>query len=202
MLDDADLARISQSVQRAEGQTSGEIVVVLDRVAQHFMGLSVLLGLLAGLLTPWPLIALTQMSAQRIFIYQLVLTAGCVLLFLWLGRNGRLVPGFIRRRAAHQVALREFNTRVLNRTGERTGILFYIALAEHYAEIIPDSGISPHIGTAEWRGMIEKITGALSNGRLADGVVGAIEETGRLLAANFPPSPADRDELPNRIIVI
>jgi putative membrane protein len=202
MLDNDDLSRISDAVRAAERNTSGEIVVVIDRVASRFTSVSISMAFVLGLLVPWPLIALTSFSAQRIFLFQLITTCAALGFFLWSGRNGGLVPQFIQRRQAHEVALREFMVRGLSRTKDRTGILIYVALAERYAEVVADTGIAARVDASAWRGIIDEITTATKEGRLADGLVGAVEQAGRLLAKDFPPREKDEDELSNKVIVI
>ena len=202
MLDNDDLSRISEAVRAAERNTSGEIVVVIDRVAGRFTSISLSIAFVIGLAVPWPLIALTSLSAQRIFLFQLVLTCIALGFFLWSGRNGGLVPQFIRRRNAHEIAIREFMVRGLSRTRDRTGILLYVALAERYAEVVADTGIADRVDAGAWRGIIDEITTATQEDRLADGLVGAVEQAGRLLAKDFPPRENDTDELSNKVVLI
>lgn len=202
MLDHDELARLSSAIHEAEKRTSGEIVVVIDRIAGQFRSVTLAIALFVGLLIPWPLIVYTSYSAQRIFMVQLVLTCLLLATLLVTGRSLRLVPGFIRRRHAHQVALREFMIRGLNRTRARTGIMIYVALAEHYAEVVADTGIAERVDESRWREMIEEITGATKDGRLAEGLIGAVGQAGRLLAAEFPAEAGNEDELPNKVIII
>lgn len=202
MLDNDDLPRISDAVRAAERRTSGEIVVVIDRVAGRFRSVSISLAFILGLAVPWPLVMLTSLSTQRIFLFQLVVTCAALGIFLWSGRNGGLVPRFVRRRHAHQMALREFMVRGLSRTKDRTGILLYVALAERYAEVVADIGIADRVDASAWRGIVEEITTATTEGRLADGLVGAVEQAGRLLAKDFPPRDNDEDELSNKVVLI
>lgn len=202
MLDTDDLSRISDAVRAAERHTSGEIVVVIDRVAGRFRSVSISIAFVLGLAAPWPLIMLTSFSAQRIFLFQLITTCIALGFFLWSGRNGGLVPQFVRRRHAHEVALREFMVRGLSRTRDRTGILLYVALAERYAEVVADTGITERVDEGAWRGIIDEITTATKEGRLADGLVGAVEQAGRLLAKDFPPRENDTDEISNKVVMI
>lgn len=201
-MDNSDLSRISDAVRAAERNTSGEIVVVIDRVANRFTSISISIAFMLGLALPWPLLALTSFSGQRIFLFQLITTCLALGFFLWTGRNGGLVPRFIRRRHAHEVALREFMVRGLSRTRDRTGILVYVALAERYAEVVADTGIAEKVEAGAWRGIIDEIIVATREERLADGLVGAIGQAGQLLASHFPPREKDDDELSNKVIVI
>jgi putative membrane protein len=43
---------------------------------------------------------------------------------------------------------------------------------------------------------------AIKDGRPADGFVAAVERCGALLAQHFPPGAINRDELPNKLVVM
>lgn len=197
-----DLIRISDAIRTAERRTSGEIVVVVDRIAASYRSVPALAALTLSLLIPWPLIAWTTFSASRVFIIQIMLALVFLSTFIWTGWNGSFVPRFLRRRRAHEVATREFMVRGLSRTKDRTGILIYVALAERYAEVLADTGISDRIDDAQWRAIIDDLTDATTDDRLADGLVAAVGKAGDLLAGDFPPRERDEDELSDRVIVI
>jgi putative membrane protein len=48
---------------------------------------------------------------------------------------------------------------------------------------------------------VEELTNHLSRGDGDEGLIGAIEACGRLLAKHFPPGSEDLNELPNHLIV-
>ena len=111
-MDAADRDAIAEAVRRAELQTAGEIVVVIDQAASSYRNVPVVMALALALFVPWPLLSLTAMSAQRIFMIQLFCAALLLGTLLWYGRGGRFVPGFVKRRRAHEAALREFTARM------------------------------------------------------------------------------------------
>ena len=117
-------------------------------------------------------------------------------------RRYALVPGFIKRARAHEAALLEFQARGLTRTRDRTGILIYVAAAEHYAEIVPDIGIADRVDAAIWRETVADLIDAIRDGRTADGLITAVRRAGHVLAEKAPPYPDDLDELRNKVIVI
>jgi len=193
---------VAQAVADAERLTAGEIVVVIDRAAGSYRSVPLVVALVLALLVPWPLLALTATSAPRIFVTQFICAVILAGLLLWYGRGGRFVPGFIKRRRAHDVALREFTARGLSQTRGRTGVLLYVALQERYAEILADSGIDDHVDAQEWRGVIVPLLEAARQDGLRDGLVTAVGALGAILARHAPPVPGDSDELPNRVVLL
>lgn len=177
-MDEADRDAIAEAVRRAELRTAGEIVVVIDRAASSYRNVAVVLALALALFVPWPLLSLTAISAQRIFMTQLFSAALLLGALLWYGRGGRFVPGFVKRRRAHEAALREFTARGLTRTKGRTGVLLYVALQERYAEIIADTGIDGLVNQETWRAIIEPLIAAAREDRLTEGLIAAVDGVG------------------------
>ncbi|WP_324132484.1 TPM domain-containing protein [Bosea sp. (in: a-proteobacteria)] len=201
-MDERDREAIAEAVREAEGQTAGEIVVMIDRAAASYRMVPVAMALTLSLLVPWPLLAMTETSAPRIFLIQLICAVLLLASLLWYGRGGRFVPGFVKRRRAHDVALREFTARGLSRTRQRTGVLLYVAIQERYAEIIADSGIDGRVEQAVWDGIVESVVLAGSEDRLREGIVTAVRAIGAVLANHAPRSPDDVDELPNNVVIL
>jgi putative membrane protein len=201
-MDAADRDAIAEAVRRAELQTAGEIVVVIDQAASSYRNVPVVMALALALFVPWPLLSLTAMSAQRIFMIQLFCAALLLGTLLWYGRGGRFVPGFVKRRRAHEAALREFTARGLTRTEGRTGVLLYIALQERYAEVLADSGIDGLVDEGVWRGIIEALLAAAREDRLTEGLIKAVDAVGAELARHAPRGPGDVDELSNKVILL
>lgn len=201
-MDAADRDAIAEAVRRAEGRTAGEIVVVIERAASGYRNVPVVMALALALFVPWPLLSFTGMSAQRIFMIQLFCAAGLLAALLWWGRGGRFVPGFIKRRRAHEAALREFAARGLTRTRGRTGVLLYIALQERYAEILADTGIDGLVDQDTWRDIIEPLLATAREDRLTEGLIKAVDSVGAVLAQHVPRAPDDVDELSNKVILL
>ena len=202
MLNSGDRDAIAEAVGEAERRTSGEIVVVIDRAAGSYLAVPVVLALTAALFVPWPLLALTMTSAPRIFLLQLIAAALLLAVLLWYGRGGRFVPGFVKRRHAHETALREFTARGLTLTRGRTGVLLYVAVQERYAEIVADAGIDGKVDEASWKGIIEPLLSAAREDRLREGLEVAVGAIGEVLAAHAPPAADDVDELPNKVVIL
>lgn len=193
---------IAASVRQAEAVTSAEIVVVIDRVAGSWRSWAMVVALVIALAVPWPLIEFTQFSTRTIFATQLLVAAVLVVLFQRQSLRLKLALPMFRRRKAHETALREFAARGLTATRDRTGVLIYVALAERYAEIITDTGISAVIDNDTWRQQMSDLIGAIHRGELAQGLADTVLETARVLAPHFPPRSDDGDELDNKVVII
>jgi putative membrane protein len=201
-ISEQDRNRISTAIRVAEAKTSGEIVCVLAQASSDTTALPILVAALAALALPWLLVAFTAMSVHRILSLQaLVFFTVSVLLCLPRVRVA-LMPRAARRAVAHRVAMEQFSIRVMARKKERSGILIFVSIAEHYARIIADEGIAARVPQSEWQEAVDALVAHTSSGRMAEGFITAIEKCGNVLATNFPHSEASRDELPDRIYLI
>ena len=113
-----------------------------------------------------------------------------------------LVPSWIKRQRVHQAACDQFSAHGLHHTSGKTGVLIYVSLAEQQAEIIADKAIHAKVAAQTWSPVLGRLVLAAREGNLVAGLVISIEECGTLLANHFPRSADDKDELPNRIVVI
>jgi putative membrane protein len=202
MLGQPELDRIADAVRRAEAGTAGEIIVVVERAAGSYRSLALVFAWLLAFIVPWPLLWLTSLPAQTIFLAQLLAAlVSALVLAASPGLRMALTPRFIKRQKAHEAACREFMLRGLTRTSARSGVLVYVAMAERYAEVMVDTGIAAKIDNARWREVVNPLVEAIHAGSLADGLVSGLERIGAILAPLLPPS--DRgDELPNKVVLI
>ncbi|WP_262270289.1 TPM domain-containing protein [Microvirga yunnanensis] len=202
MISPDDQARLAQAISDVEDETSGEIVLVLAEQAGHYREIPLLWSLLAALVTPWPLIWLTSVSTARIFLIQLAVALALGLILSWPKLRYALVPRSLKRAQGHEAASREFLRRGLTRTREKTGVLIYLALAEHHAEILADTGIADRVDAGIWADIVADLTRTIRDGRMTDGLIVAIRRTGAILAEHAPPRLDDVDELPNKVIIL
>ena len=183
MISAEDRERLAHAIRDAEAGTAGEIVVVLAGEASGYRTVPILWALLCALATPWPLIWITTLGPSRIFLVQL---AVALILSVVLSLPKR----------------HEFMARGLTRTRDRTGVLIYVAAAEHYAEILADTGIADRVDQEVWRAAIAELIDAIKAGRAGDGLLAVVHRVGAILAEHAPPHADDADELPNKVILI
>lgn len=201
-ISEQDTERISAAIRTAESKTSGEIVCVLAQVSTDATGLPILLAALVALTLPWLLVAFTAMSVHRILLLQAVVFFILAVVLCLPRVRVAIVPRAARRAVAHRVAMEQFSVRGIARKKDRSGILIFVSLAEHYARIIADEGIAARVPQAEWQGAIDTLVAHIKSGQIADGLITAIEVCGNTLMTNFPRTESNRDELPNRIYLI
>jgi putative membrane protein len=200
-LSQEDHAAISNAIRDAEGRTNGQIVCVLAHASSEYVHVPILWASALALLAPWPLINFTEWSVQRIFLLQIVTFIVAAFAFSWMPLRLALVPHVVRRERAHRAALEQFVVRGISRTKNRTGVLIFVSLAEHYARIIADEGIAQKVQSSEWQAAIDALTDHMSAGRIAQGFTAAVERCGAVLAAHAP-SDGSPNELPDRLYVI
>jgi putative membrane protein len=196
-----DYEVVSAAIRQAEKRTSGQIVCVLAQSSSEYAYIPILWASVLALAAPWPLIEFTQWSVQRIFSVQLVVFILVGFLLSWMPLRLALVPRPIRRLRAHRAALEQFVVRGVTHARNRSGILIFISMAEHYARVIADEGIAQKVHQAEWQVAINTLVEHVRDGRIALGFVAAIERCGAVLAAHAPPD-GSANELPDRLYVV
>ena len=200
--DPSERARISEAIRAAEAGTSGEVYVVIAGTADDFRWVPILWAAIIALILPWPLHLLTHWSAGKILMIQalsFVLTAAVA---SYPGLRHRIVPPSIAGEAARRAAQALFLAHGLHLTESRTGLLIYVALIDRRVEIVTDAGIDGKVDQSVWDELAQEIAGAARRGDLAEGLVAAVRRAGTLLALHCPRTPDDRNELPDRVVVI
>ncbi len=103
----------------------------------------------------------------------------------------RFFWGSVRRAAE-----RAFERLSMTRTKDRNAILFFIVPARKKFVVLGDAGIHAKVGQEFWDCVAGKMSGHFKRGEFTEGLVKAIGETGRELAAHFPyDAAADVNEL-------
>lgn len=207
-LDRSEHQRVANAIRAAERRTLGEIYCVLARSSGDYFyqaGFAVLCAML--LVDVAVSIVLDHFwITARLPIFALIeaLAAFAALIVLWAFPAARihLVPNAVRYRVAHDNALRQFLARNVHSTTERTGVMIFVSLAEHYATVIADEGIHAKVPETEWSDIVEALTTDARNGQLAEGYVRAIESAGALLATHFPPRAGQPNELEDHLAEI
>ncbi len=219
-LTEADHNAVTAAVTAAEALTDGEIVAVAAAqsdgytdVALHWAVVAMLLVL--AVLAVWPGIAiwlhrhLIDPWAQaappaELFGLALVLVAlkfaGVRLLLAWAPLRIALVPGIVKARRVRARAIDLFRVGAESRTRGHTGVLLYVSLAEHRAEIVADRAIASKVAPEVWGEAMAALIGAIKQGRPGEGMAAAVARIGQVLAEHFPRSDDDANELPDRLI--
>lgn len=215
-----DHARVSAAVAEAESRTSGEIVtVVADRsdsyadialawsAATSFSLLTLLvffpdppLRLYESLHGTWnaewlPADIFGAAAAIGILTF-LLMTA----VQLWDTLRFALVPGIIKTSRVEDRAIDLFKVGAERRTQGRTGVLLYLSMREHRAEIVADQPIVEKVEPEVWGRAMAEMLLEIKQGNVADGIAAGVRHVGEVLAEHFPRAADDRNELPDRLI--
>ncbi len=184
-LDPAETARIEAAFDAAQLKTRAPIVCVLAsasmaRDAEFLLGACVL-----ALATPLPLLLFTELSAQRIYIAQLLVAILAAVLgsLPWVRRM--LLPKRAARSAGHRAALAQFVLRGLDRS--QIGVLVYVSLAEHYIRIAPAEEASREVSQEQWQVVVDEALGPLAAGAVEVALTGLAARCANLLSQPFPP---------------
>lgn len=221
-LSEADHQRISAAVGDAELLSSGEIVTILaDRSDGYtdvalawsalvaFLALGALaiapdfyMGLYDRLLADWGHEWTPRMVLSLALGIATLKFAGMMLLQLWQPLKFFLIPASIRTMRVHDRALRAFRIGAEQRTTGRTGILIYLSMREHRAEIVADVAIATKVQPDVWADAMNAMLIELREGRTADAMIAAVGKVGAVLTAHVPRLEGDVNELPDRLIEV
>jgi len=113
-----------------------------------------------------------------------------------------VIPRTVRKRAVYIRALRAFLESGAYATKDRTGILVFVSYMEREVRIIADSGISGKIDQAEWDRIALGVAAGIREGKTAAALTDAIARCGELLAAHFPASGENPNELADGLILL
>lgn len=112
------------------------------------------------------------------------------------------VEPLLRGQTARERAIDVFSQLRIWDTEHNNGILIYLLLADRDVEIVADRGIDAKVGPEEWERICRNMEAAFRRADFEGGVVGGIQEVTRHLAQHFPPIGDDRNELPDKPVVL
>jgi uncharacterized membrane protein len=92
-----------------------------------------------------------------------------------------------------------FNKLGMDRTAERNGVLFYLAVDDRKFAIIGDAGINSKVHTGFWDEISENIKIKFKEGKFTEGLSEGIIMAGNQLKTHFPYNKEDLNELPDEI---
>lgn len=87
----------------------------------------------------------------------------------------------------------------MNKTAERNGVLFYLAVSDRKFAIIGDAGINSKVPAGFWDKISEHLTKKFKEGKFTEGLSEGIIMTGIQLKTHFPHQKDDINELPDDI---
>lgn len=189
MLTPDDHARIRDAVDKAEKEVSAEIVPCIFSESGHYPE-SIWGGAAAG--AALAASALIVADFTQPLLWPLWKALLCVPIAGVLGAAlSRWVPAFKRFFVgAHHLdetvarrAKEVFFDRGLDRTKARDGVLIFASLLERRAVVLADESVRARVPREAWTPVVDALTAAAARGRIGDGLVAAVEEAAKVLAA-------------------
>jgi putative membrane protein len=219
-LSDTDREKVSAAIAAAEAKSNGEIVAVATPISDAYHDVALhwaLVPLFAVLawaawrptaLVWWydvlfggwqPDPTLSQLLTLLMVFAALKFTVA-LLILKWIPLRLALTPAATKHRRVRRRAISIFKAAAERRTAGRTGILIYLSMAEHRAEIVADEAILRVTDEHTWGEAMTALIAEVREGRPADGIVAAIERVGGVLAEHFPRTAEDTNEIPDKLI--
>lgn len=213
---------IAEAVCTAEAKSSGEVVTIVASQSDSYADIALIWSAAIALLALVVLASATDFylalwdrltngwasvwTPHEIFAVAAIVATlkflGMWLILLWRPLRLWLTPSWVKHHRVRSRAITLFKVGAERRTSGRTGILIYLSLAERSAEIVADEAISAKVDPRVWGDALAPMLAHLRDGRMAEGMVEAINRVGAVLAEHFPHMPDDSDELPDAVIEV
>ena len=215
-----DHSKVSTAIAAAEANSDGEIIAVATDLSDDYHDAALhwaLLALIAtlaifaawpGLLHWWfdvflggwrPEPTLGQLLTLALVLNVAKFTA-VLLILKYMPLRLALTPGATKSRRVRRRAIEVFKAAAERRTIGRTGILIYLSMSEHRAEIVADEAITKVTTPETWGEAMAALLVEVKAGRPADGIVAAVEQIGAVLTEHFPRTAGDTNEIPDKLI--
>ena len=216
----ADHDLVTAAVAAAEDQTSGEIVTVIaaqsndyDDVALvwasviAFLAMSVIglfpefyRGLYDRLTGGWGHELTANQWLGTVIAVGVLKWIGMWLILLWRPLRIWLTPRAILAGRVRARAIDLFKVGTEAKTLGRTGVLLYVSLREHRADIVADEAIAAKVTPEVWGDAMAALIDLVRKGKPGEGMAEAVRQMGVVLAAHFPRGSENPNELPDRLI--
>ena len=219
-LDDAGRALIAEAVATAEEATSGEIVTILTdqsdsyddvvlmwSAAAAFAAMSLFAFVPRPFLDLWDrLVAGWGHQWTTGELASMTIALGLIAFFATFAAQQyqpikfALVPGALKTARTHAAAIRLFKAGTEQRTINHTGVLIYLSMNDHRAEIVADTAIAAEVAPEVWGEAMGDMLNEIRKGCIAEGLAAGIRDVGFVLAHHFPKPPGDTNQLPDDLI--
>ncbi|UKK84156.1 hypothetical protein L7H23_16545 [Sphingopyxis sp. BSN-002] len=216
----ADHDIVTAAVAAAETHTSGEIVTVIaaqsndyDDVALvwasviAFLAMSIVAlfpdfyqGLYYRLSGGWGHELTSNQWLGTVIAIGVLKWIGVWLILLWRPLRLWLTPRAILAGRVRARAVDLFKVGTEAKTLGRTGVLLYVSLREHRADIVADEAIASKVAPEVWGDAMASLIELVRKGKPGEGMAEAVRQMGVVLAEHFPRGSENPNELPDRLI--
>lgn len=198
--------RISTAVRAAERMTSGEIVPMVVRASSATGHVGIFCGLI--LLFLYFALGLDHYVATipgPTLVWELSLYLMALVIGQNLAKLRALQSLLTTPRDKHTQVMRRaqlaFHQAGLENTRDSTGVLLFLSIMERQAVVLADKGIAAKLPPETWNEVTALLMKGMAQYNLGAAMEPAIKRCGELLAAHFPPTAVNPDELSNDLRV-
>lgn len=219
---EADHQLVTAAVAEAEHHTSGEIVTIVTDLSDDygdiglawatviaFLALSVVafmpdfyMGLVDRFFGGWGHEWKPGEYLALLFLFLGGKWVGTWLLMKWMPLRLFLTPKHVKQNRVRARAIDLFKVGTESKTVGRTGVLLYLSLREHQAEIVADEAIAGKVSAEVWGDAMLALIREVRAARPGEGMAEAVRRMGAVLAEHFPKGSENPNELPDRLIEI
>ncbi|QEA38024.1 hypothetical protein FGL86_02335 [Pistricoccus aurantiacus] len=202
LLNEKEQREVAEAIKRVEQETDAELVTVLAAQADNYAYIPLLWAGIFALVVPGAINYFPGWwDASSLLLVQWASFIVLALVFRLPAVTTRLIPRSVRHWRASNLARRQFLEQNLHHTAAGTGMLIFVSEAERYVEILVDHGISSRLSNETWTDIVAAFTQRVRQGQTLQGFLDCIESCGEHLKQQVP-ATHERDELPNRLIIL
>ena len=97
-------------------------------------------------------------------------------------------------------AQKKFHQLRMHKTPDRNAVLIFVAPRAHKFAVVGDKAIHEKCGEKFWQCLVDAMRAHFQNEKFSHALVEAVEEIGKVLAANFPKTRVAGSELSDEIV--
>ncbi|MFC4291820.1 TPM domain-containing protein [Sphingorhabdus arenilitoris] len=219
-MSEADHELVTQAVHQAEQLTDGEIVTIVAATSDDYRETAYIWASISALITLTFFALFSDFFAALIARFygewnhqlsnaEYLVIAGTAALIKWVAvwlilhwqpLRLLLTLPHAKKNAVRARAIDLFRVGTESRTIGRTGVLIYLSMKEHRAEIVADKAIADQVAPEIWGDAMLALIEQTKNGQPGAGMAGAVFQVGQVLNEYFPKSDGNPNELPDRLI--
>ncbi len=216
----ADHVLVTAAVADAERHTSGEIVTIVTDLSDHYDDIAMAwasaiaflalisyatfpdfyIGLITRLSSGWGHEYTTGEYVAFLVTAVALKWVGTWLILKWIPLRMAITPKATKLARVRSRAISLFKVGTESKTEARTGVLLYLSMKEHRAEIVADEAIASKVAPEVWGDAMVALLDQVKAGNPGAGVAAAVAQMGVVLAEHFPKGTENPNELPDRLI--
>jgi putative membrane protein len=216
----SDHVLVTAAVADAEQHTSGEIVTIVTDLSDHYDDIAMAwasavaflalviyatfpdfyVGLITRLSGGWGHEYTTGEYVALLVTAVALKWVGTWLILKWTPLRMALTPKAKKLARVRNRAISLFKVGTESKTQARTGVLLYLSMKEHRAEIVADEAIASKVAPEVWGDAMVALLDQVKAGNPGAGVAAAVAQMGLVLAEHFPKGSNNPNELPDRLI--